>query len=867
VANEPHAGATFLANMFGSSTADPVFVCSLPNEKGSGPGERFVTTRNPDDIAGFARKWDRAGRGLFFCVSTLKPNARCRSKKTVSELNCLFADIDFKDTEATPEQVRKVIDNLMCPPAVANASGHGLHLFWPLKEALPATPENVAEVERLLASLAHHLGGDPAVAEVSRLLRLPGTHNTKNDERIEVVTEVERPLRYELDDLREWLELVSERPPLIARRAAEGNGRDANPWLELARRQGYKPPVDVEQRLAAMQFQGVGDAAIHPTQLAVSASMLTHGSSIDDVVEMLLAATRAAAGDAGRTWNWQREEHGLRKMCETWLAKHPEVRPSEAEPADAAQADTQPEEPQPEEPQPEEPQPQAAPALAGGTAKKRRRKRGRATLALLIADGAIAEVRHDGQDLLLTAGELHVYQEGIWAVANAAFELRLRVLLQKGAEVLGEGGDVKLLSAAWRRLQEHPDLYREHIAWDVTGKVALANGVLDLRTREFGPWSPEHFLRRKLGVSYDPAAKAPQFTAFLARLFEDLDRETGAAMVTLLQEFAGATLGVPLLHREQRRALFLVGPSRSGKTELARLLSRLIGTPVASPSVGEISERFGLACFFDAAAWVRDDAVNEGDRLDPQRFKTIVTGEPIDIERKYRPAVRVALAIPVVLTANSLPASRDASDAVFNRSLVVDLTRVFDEQAAIGVRRHLRVPPGTTWLADVLFAREGPGILNWALAGLARLLERGAYDIPECVGGAIQRFKDENNPVAEFARTMLERSADTKVNRADLICAFHGWLKEEVGDDAKPHGARWLMPKLRTTCPWAIARTIGPARYLCGAKLTEEALKHWYAQASAASQSGRGSKGASAMAKDVNQAWSPLTEGEDSHDE
>jgi hypothetical protein len=127
---------------------------------------------------------------------------------------------------------------------------------------------------------------------------------------------------------------VSERPPLVTRRPAiGGNGRDANPWLELARRQGYKPPVDVEQRLAAMQYQGSGDAAIHPTQLT-----------------------------------------------------------------------------------------------------------------------------------------------------------------------------------------EHPGLYYKHVEWDSPGKVALANGALDLHTREFTAWSPKHFLRRKLGVPYDPEAAAPQFSAFLLRL-------------------------------------------------------------------------------------------------------------------------------------------------------------------------------------------------------------------------------------------------------------------------------------------------------------------------------------------------------------
>src|SRR5262249_35961754 len=276
---------------------------------------------------------------------------------------------------------------------------------------------------------------------------------------------------------------------------------------------------------------------------------------------------------------------------------------------------------------------------------------------------------------------------------------------------------------------------------------------------------------------------------------------------------------------------------------------------------------FGLACFFDATAWIRDDAVNEGDRLDPQRFKTIVTGEAIDIERKNRPAVRVELAIPVVLTANSLPASRDASDAVFNRSLVVDLTQVFDEQAAINVRRRLGVPPGTKWLVDFVFDREGAGILNWALAGLDRLLKRGAFEIPDTVSAAIQRFKDESNSVAEFVRTMLEVTDDTKIDRADLLCAFHGWLREEDGDDAKLRGARWFVPKLRMACPQAILRPMKGRRYFCRVKLTDEALEYWTKQAFDARQTGRGNQGKSATKKEVNQPWDAKIEMPDPQSE
>src|SRR5262249_44156164 len=51
------------------------------------------------------------------------------------------------------------------------------------------------------------------------------------------------------------------------------------------------------------------------------------------------------------------------------------------------------------------------------------------------------------------------------------------------------------------------------------------------------------------------------------------------------------------------------------------------------------------------------------------------------------------------------------------------------------------------------------------------------------------------------------------IDRADLLCAFHGWLREEDGDDAKLRGARWFVPKLRMACPQAILRPMKGRRY------------------------------------------------------
>jgi hypothetical protein len=96
---------------------------------------------------------------------------------------------------------------------------------------------------------------------------------------------------------------------------------------------GGSPPVDVEGRLAAMEFEGEGDRAIHVTQLSVTAALIGRGDPEDEVVERVMNATRRAAGAEGTSWDWNIEERAIRKMCADWVEKHPEIEERGAAPA------------------------------------------------------------------------------------------------------------------------------------------------------------------------------------------------------------------------------------------------------------------------------------------------------------------------------------------------------------------------------------------------------------------------------------------------------------------------------------------------------------------------------------------------------
>ena len=864
----PHIGVAFLRALF-QHTELPVFLCSLQNERTPQAREQRVTTRDGDVVARFAGKWDQRGRGLFLCVSTVEGTRR--SKEAAREIPALWTDIDLKAVACSGSEARDALLALPFPPSILVWSGHGWHPWWFLKEPADAQAER-DRVERVLRQLADLVGGDTQVCEVSRLMRLPGTHNTKGGEHIEVTIEAMATgadgaaARYELGDLEDWLATarpVIARKPKPARAAVGGVPHETpddadNPFLRAADILGWKPPIDVQAALAGMAFPG----NVHATQLSVSASLLNAGHSVEEVVGILLEATAQAAGADGAKWDWAAEEKALERMCATWVEKHPP--PPRSAPRPAQEPPEAPPEPEPQAP-PRAGRPDREPdenVINLGAAKAKRKAKAKpqegVSVAEVVANGVVNALRDRGEDIMLTEGLMWLYRDGIWREATEADEQDLLVLIQLGFKALGSVPRGNSLSLALKHLKEAPALFQRDVPWAGPGTIVCLNGVIQIDRGTFEPCHPQNYARRRIGANYRPGSDCSGFEALLGSMFSD--RDDAAELIALLQEWVGAALAIDRLTREERKALVLVGPSRTGKTELARVIRALLGGPVVSPSVEDIGTDFGLQTLLGAVAWIRDDAINEGDKVDPQRFKTVITGEPIDVRRKGKVNARsTSFCIPVLLTANTLPRARDVSDAIFNRSLVVDMTNVIDEAAAAQSRADHGVVEGS--IGDHVWAAEGAGILNWALDGLERLRTRGRYDPPESVRTAIQRFKDDNNPVGEWARDALEPSPNTKIDRADLCCAFHGWQAEELGEGAKAMGAQEFFRRLRPILgpTFHEATDHGGRRYFTGYRLTEGGLRYWEAH-NLGPQLRNGNVGRASGRGDVNKVWSKTAE-------
>jgi len=291
-----------------------VFRCltSLPNVRGDGPTrECFVA----DDAAGeaqareFIRREDVPGRAVYECIGLVGEGRR--NKTTVVSLAQIVVDLDLKNIEQPRDDVIRCARDLALPPSTIVDSGHGLHLKWRLKEPL-TDDAGMTKAEAVMKQLVALLAGDPAPTHRAALLRCVGSHNTKGGEPLECRVLESADAEYDITEFADMLDLYCERPLLSYRPKPEIS--NANPHQAAPSPLG---PVNVDARLAAMQWQGAGDSSIHLTQLHVTAALTSAGEPVTETVEKVLAATRAVAvGDPDHgKWNWGMERRELERMC------------------------------------------------------------------------------------------------------------------------------------------------------------------------------------------------------------------------------------------------------------------------------------------------------------------------------------------------------------------------------------------------------------------------------------------------------------------------------------------------------------------------------------------------------------------------
>ncbi len=139
-----------------------------------------------------------------------------RTKENASFVRSLWIDLDcgpqkveegkgYATQEEGLAQLREFCKKTGLPRPIIVDSGYGLHIYWLIEEVLDRrTWEPLSRRLRELCN-EHKLIVDPAVFDVSRVLRIPGTINFKRDAEVEVQVLNSDSQRIPYDTLRELL--------------------------------------------------------------------------------------------------------------------------------------------------------------------------------------------------------------------------------------------------------------------------------------------------------------------------------------------------------------------------------------------------------------------------------------------------------------------------------------------------------------------------------------------------------------------------------------------------------------------------------------------------------------------------------------
>lgn len=812
----------FLSTLFGDA-GGMVELRACPNERGAGPAHS-IFTRDGTEIADFCRRRDKPGTAVYFGVVTRREGAASGNKATVCHAPALWVDIDCAKQGLKGQETIEALDFLPFPPSMIVNSGGGLHAYWQLEEPVNVGgPELYEPIEALCRRLALILAGDTSCAEIARILRLPGTLNSKdatcalNDGEpvlCEVISSTGRV--YALAALAEWL--ADQRAILHGKPAAARPVNEADPFVAYAHEAGFELAIDIDAELSAMEYGASGDNSIHQTQLRVSASMIARGYGDDEIVERLLAATEAAA-PRDKQWNWVREESGIRKMVAGARAKGFDRKRERQVPA----------------PTPAIPQASGNAALAVVHDMGQEREKRAATKAEGVSDKALDQISKLGTAVLgvwqerygpiiHSRGTTYAYEAGVWSVWDEQHDQMLRVMLQEACVSLGMAPKTSLLGAATVYFMNRPSLLIRDVEFDRHGLIVAGDGTVDPRTGEIGEHSPDHRAMFKVGANLDGSRDCRTFLKFLEDSFSDKDPEEVPHIIRTIQEWFGACL-IANKSRALAKGLLIYGASRTGKTQLSEILRALLGcNQTSATSAGDIGTDFGLQPFLGKRGWVADDAIGQDEYLDAERYKKIVTGEEIGVRRKNRTDVMARFGFPVMLTANNLPKIKDQSDAVYNRSLVLPMTNVRPE--------GMPEPAGYASIAAKIVAEELTGVLWWAIEGWQRLGARGVFTPPQCMTKAVIELQDSNNKVGAWMRESIAADPVSKVASADLFASFAGWYYLENGDGKFPWSQNGFTRKLRDAMPLLGTQSGVKTRNLTGLRLTETGLEYWSINAS-----------------------------------
>ena len=286
---------------------------------------------------------------------------------------------------------------------------------------------------------------------------------------------------------------------------------------------------------------------------------------------------------------------------------------------------------------------------------------------------------------------------------------------------------------------------------NISNLVPFRNGLLELSTLFMIPNDPKNFITSTLPYDYDPGAKPHFFLKALSAWDKDV--------ADFFQEFVGLCItGIT----DYEIAIWLHGPSGCGKSTIIGGLQAMLGDRSISLGPRDIeNSRFALSQLNGKTLMVSTEQPSSMCMTDI--YNKIISCEKLLVEDKYGQHYEMMPQAKVIWAMTELPVITTVTDGIFRRVRIIELPPLSEESRDISFKNRLM--------------QEAPGIFNWAMVGLHRLLKRGKFLIPESIRFASENFKQNNDITKQFVDECCSAGPDNRIQAQFLYDKYKYWCE------------------------------------------------------------------------------------------
>lgn len=265
-----------------------------------------------------------------------------------------------------------------------------------------------------------------------------------------------------------------------------------------------------------------------------------------------------------------------------------------------------------------------------------------------------------------------------------------------------------------------------------------------------------------LDIELDENAKCPLFDKTLSEIFAT--EKEKKEIIRHLWEI----IGYVIQPKKDIASWFLfLGSGANGKSLIFGILSALLGDAALEQDIQDFnsSNRFAKTALIGKLA-VLDDDVSAKTILPDGFLKKVSENKIIASEVKMGPVIRFQSTAAVLLSANSMPASKDISHGLFRRAMVIPFRRTFK-------RSEMDFSRGGNIIKDEL-----PGVLMQALRSYKKLRARGDFKIPRTCKNVQKTWRDESNALIGFISDSFDTKKEETVSGNKVWALYNLWAAD-----------------------------------------------------------------------------------------